>query len=93
MSLKSKELNPLEVLNSRKLLFIPHHFQCISIFKKVDIKMLEQWILYNLNSRYAIKQTYLLDSTKKVVNSILLGLEDPKEATIFILSCPYFLKD
>lgn len=89
MALKNKEINPLEVLDVRQLTFIPHHFKCVSIIKKIDIKMLEHWISFNLNSRYAIKQTYALDNDKKIVNSILVGFEDPKESTVFILSCPY----
>lgn len=89
MALKNREINPLEVLNSRQLEFIPHHFEQVPLTKNIDIKILDHWILFNLNSRYAIKKAYVLDNDKKIVNSLIVGFEDPKEATIFILSCPY----
>lgn len=90
MSLKNKELNPLDVLNSRFLNFIPEHFEKIVISKKIDIKILEDWIGFNLNSRYGIKQGYILDrENRQIVSSITIGFEDPKELTIFSLSCPY----
>jgi len=89
MALKNKEINPLDVLDSRQLKFIPDHFETVSVSKKTDIKILNLWILFNLNSRYAITQTWTLDNERKIVNSLMIGFEDPKEATIFILSCPY----
>jgi len=89
MALRNKEVNPLSVLNARQLGFIPFHFEKISISKKIDIKLLEEWIEFNLNSRYAIKNIYMLDKDRKIVNSILIGFENPKETTIFSLTCPY----
>lgn len=90
MSLKNKEINPLNVLSARQLDWIPNHFEKIYINQKLDIKLLEQWISFNLNSRYAIKHCYRLsDIDKKIDISTVIGLEDPKEITILSLSCPY----
>lgn len=89
MSLRTQKINALSVLNLRKLNFIPEHFETISTFKKIDIKFLEHWIEFNLNSRYAIKYAYLLDNEKKIIYSTIIGFEDPKELTMFSLSCPY----
>jgi hypothetical protein len=89
MALKNKEINPLSVLNARRLGFIPFHFEKISLSKKLDIKLLEDWIEFNLNSRYAIKNIYMLDKDRKIVNGVLIGFENPKETTIFSLTCPY----
>lgn len=89
MSLRTQEINALSVLNSRKLNFLPAHFNTILIHKNIDIKNLDRWINFNLNSRYAIKFAYLLNNEKKISYSIIIGFEDSKELTMFSLSCPY----
>jgi hypothetical protein len=91
MSLSRGEVNPLSVLKLRKLSFIPAHFTKISI-DLTDIKMLDHWINYHLNSRYAIKRTFSLDANKKMVEVIEVGLEDPRELTMLTLGCPYVHK-
>jgi hypothetical protein len=88
MALVRGEINPLGVLGMRKLSFIPEHFARITIkIHKSDIKILDRWINYNLNSRYAIKETIVLDESNKMVESIIIGMEDPKEITMFTLGC------
>lgn len=92
MSLNKKELNCLSVLKLRKLNFIPDHFSKISIDFRNDIKMLDHWINFNLNSRYAIKKTIALDQNKKMIDVIVIGLEDPRELSLLFLGCPYIHK-
>ena len=89
MSLSRGEINPLGILNLRKLSFIPEHFQKIIIATYVDFKLLDQWIDYNLNSRYAIRRQYTVNSNNKIVEVVEIGIEDPKEVTILSLGCPY----
>jgi hypothetical protein len=92
MSLNRGELNPLSVLGMRKLNFIPEHFARITT-KNYDIKILDQWINYHLNSRYAIKKKYALESQNKYLTEVLeIGLEDPSEIAILILGCPHLHK-
>jgi hypothetical protein len=91
MSLSRGEVNPLGVLKLRKLSFIPQHFTKISI-DLTDIKLLDHWINYHLNSRYAIKRTYSLDTNKKLVEVIEVGLEDSREIIMLTLGCPYVHK-
>jgi hypothetical protein len=94
MTLARGELNPLSVLGLRKLSFIPNHFAQITVkIPEFNIKNLDQWINYHLNSRYAIKKTFILDNTNKMVEAITIGMEDPKEITMFSLSCPYIQKN
>jgi hypothetical protein len=88
MSLSRGQVNPLGFLGYRKLSFIPEHFAKIYI-PEADIKLLDHWITYHLNSRYAIKKTLSLDSDKKMVQVIEIGLEDPREITMLTLGCPY----
>jgi len=87
MSLNRGELNPLDVLGMRKLHFIPEHFSCIKISNIVDIRNVEQWIVYNLNSRYAIQKKLDLDSSNKITTIYEIGLEDPKELILLNLGC------
>lgn len=92
MSLSRGQVNPLNVLDHRELKFIPEHFTKISVSRGTDIKLLGQWINYNLNSRYAIKKTYTVDQNNKLIEIYEIGIEDPKELTMLTLGCPYIHK-
>ena len=92
MALNRNEVNPLSVLGLRKLSFIPEHFSKISIDNKSDIKLLDQWINYHLNSRYALKKTFEINETKKIAETIEIGIEYPKELLMLTLGCPYVHK-
>lgn len=89
MSLNRGEVNALNVLGLRKLSFIPKHFSKISLENNIDIKLLGQWIEFNLNSRYAIQTNLGLDDNRKMVSIIEVGFEDPKELTIFTIGCQH----
>jgi hypothetical protein len=91
MALSRGEVNPLGVLKLRKLSFIPDHFTKMKV-DLVDIKLLDHWINYHLNSRYAIKKTIALDQNKKMVEVIEIGIEDSREITMLTLGCPYIHK-
>jgi len=93
MSLNRGEVNALNVLGLRKLSFIPEHFSKIKIEQKVEIKLLEKWIEYNLNSRFAIVISNVLDSNRKVIQLTEIGLEDPKELTLLTLGCTILYKN
>jgi hypothetical protein len=92
MSLNRDEVNALGILGFRKLSFIPSHFSKITTELKFDIKMLEQWIEYNLNSRYAVRNNVMLDQNRKMKTIIEIGIEDPKELTMLTLGCPYLYR-
>jgi hypothetical protein len=92
MALNRGIVNALNVLGFRKLSFIPEHFSKLSIDQKLDIKAVEQWIEFNLNSRYAIQNAYKLDSNRKIVSVTEVGLEDPKELTMLSLGCQHLHK-
>lgn len=92
MSLSRGTVNPLSVLGFRKLSFIPEHFKTISIEHGVDLKIIERWIEYNLNSRYAIRPGFVLNSNKKITAILQIGLEDPRELTMLSLGCSHLHK-
>lgn len=92
MALNRGTVNALSVLGFRKLPFIPKHFSKISIDHKFDTKLVEHWIEYNLNSRYAIQVKYSLDQNRKMISVTEIGMEDPKELTMFSLGCQHLHK-
>lgn len=92
MSLSKGKLNPLTLLNQRKLTFIPEHFTKIKVNRNVNIKLIEQWINYNLNSRYAIKISYIFDEKNKLCEIYEIALEEPKELTLLSLGCIHLHK-
>lgn len=89
MPLSRDQLNPLGILGLRKLNFIPIHFATVIIKKTVDINLLEYWIIYHLNSRYAIRTCMTLDDTTNITSVLEIGLEDPKEISMLTLGCPF----
>lgn len=92
MSLNRGELNALGVLGCRKLSFIPKHFSRLSVEHRFDVKDIEHWIEYNLNSRYAIRDSFGLDDKRKLVTITEIGIEDPKELTMLAVGCRYLHK-
>jgi hypothetical protein len=92
MALNRGVVNALNVLGFRKVSFIPEHFSKISIDHKFDTKIVEQWIEFNLNSRYAIQVKQGLDANRKLISLTEIGLEDPKELTMLSLGCYYLHK-
>ena len=89
MSLNRNEINPLSVLKLRKLCFIPDHFTRISANLFVHIDMIDHWINFNLNSRYALKTTMTLDQNNNMIELLEIGIEDPREIIMLSLGCPY----
>ena len=92
MALNRGVVNALNVLGFRKLAFIPEHFAQISLENGINTKLIEHWIEYNLNSRYAIQTRYKLDENRKIVSIIEIGLEDPHELIVLSLGCQHLHK-
>lgn len=84
------DLNPLDVLKARKVNFLPVHFSQV---KLSDYDMLEgnleKWIKARLRGRYYLSKVPGIDSSGKLKSTPVLGLEDPKEMTYFMLACPH----
>lgn len=89
MSLNRSEINPLSLLGIRRLEFIPEHFATMHINVDSDTKLLDHWINYHLNSRYALIKSIRVDDNNKLVNTLEIGMEDPGEITMLTLACPY----
>lgn len=92
MSLKTGKINPLNALNLRKVSFPAHHFYYLTVSKYNPMLMsqIDQWIYFNLNSRYYIGQSIdLINNTLLFV--IKIGFEKEKESSFFRLSYPHFV--
>lgn len=92
MSLNAKKINALNLLGLRKLNFIPNHFEKITLSYKVDIRSVERWIEFNLNSRYSIITNLMLDENNKIIYGTKIGIEDAKELSLLTLGCPFIHK-
>ena len=89
MSLLRGTINPLNVLGLRKLSHIPPHFAKMTS-KNIDkIDLIDSWIYTRLDSRYCVKKSYVLDQNKKMVEVVEIGVEEPKELSMFSLGCSH----
>jgi hypothetical protein len=91
MGLNKGKANPLNILSMRRLNRIPPNFTKLLIKNFVDTKELDKWIYLNLDSRYCIKKTTVVDDNK-LTTAIEVGIEDGKELTMFSLACPLLHK-
>ena len=89
MALNKRKVNPLNVLGFRVLTKIPKHFQSINVEISCDIPSLTRWIYNNLNSRFSVVQELMVTEQNHMTESIKIGFEDPRETTMFMLTCPY----
>jgi len=85
-------VNPLNIVGQRRLPYIPIHFEIIKISSIQEVEKIDQWIYFNLNSRYCVSIVHGLDEKRKTVDVCEIGLEDPRELTMFSLACPYLNK-
>lgn len=93
MALIRGTVNPLNVLGIRKLSFIPPHFAKTYTENLRNMHSIDDWIYTNLNSRYCIKKSHMLDKNNKITEMCEIGMEDAKELTMLSLGCPYLHKD
>lgn len=86
-----KSPNPLDVLGLREVVFLPDHFDYFDIPFRYNLEeCVRDWISVNLKGRYFLGKNINLDKqTNKLVNTLTIGFEDPKELSYFMLGCPF----
>lgn len=91
MSLNRNIVNPLSVLGLRKLRTPPAHFVKIDVelVSRTDIKIIENWINFNLNGRYSITTRTSVDSKLTISETIEISFEEPSDRTLMALGCPH----
>jgi hypothetical protein len=89
MSLRAGKVNPLNVLDLRRVRFPAHHFHytIIERYQPALIKQLNEWIYLNMNGRYYIGQGLSLINNQFMYTT-KLGFEQEKELSYFKLACP-----
>jgi hypothetical protein len=93
MALKNGTINPLNVLGFRMLNRIPKHFSSVAVdVRTEDSQNLRRWIYNNLNSRFAVVNELMVVNGNSMTESTKIGFEDPREVTMFMLTCPYLEK-
>lgn len=84
------ELNPLDVLGSRKMNRIPPHFSSTKLSDhSLYTTEIEDWIRAKLKGRFSIKQVPVIGSEGHLKTEVRVGFEEEKELTYFMLACPH----
>jgi hypothetical protein len=89
MALKNGTLNPLNVLGFRHVNWIPKHFHTVYVELGCDAPTIKRWIFNNLNSRFGVEIELMVTENNHMTESVKIGFEDPREMTLFMLTCPY----
>jgi hypothetical protein len=89
MLLKTGKLNPLNVLGFRLLEKTPKHFCSINVDVSCDSQSLKRWIFNNLKSRFTVNSQLVITKENRMMETMKIGFEDPRESTLFMLKCPY----
>jgi len=88
---KNNQVNPLNYFNCRQFTKKPDGLQILKL--QTDHtetnEHIEKWILENLKGRYYVGKHLAVDNQNRIRNFILVGFENPKELSLFNLSCPH----
>lgn len=93
MAITRGSVNPLNVLGLRTLTHIPFHFAKTYTDNIRSMAQIDEWMYSNLNSRYCVKKTHIVDKNNKISEVCEIGVEDPKELTMLTLGCPFLYKN
>jgi hypothetical protein len=86
------EYNNLDLLNERRLEYLPPHFSLFHLDDKIVFSEKENilsWIRTKLNGRYAMLKFVGIGPDQKSKSRLTLGFENPSELTYFIIACPF----
>ncbi len=86
---KKNKINPLNVLEVRRVEFCPPYFETIVINPTYNLsKALEEWIYENCSSRFYVGNTIELGESTPFKQKIKIGFENPSELSYFMIACP-----
>lgn len=84
------DLNPISVLKERSMNFMPIHFSQIKIERSLNSFELLDWIKTKLRGRFCVIDAPALGIDQKLKIYTMIGFEDQKELTYFMLACPFY---
>lgn len=75
----------------RRVEFAAPHFKytVLEKYHPNQIRSIDFWIKENLNNRYYIGQSIVLDHNNSIVYNTRIGFESEKELSFFTIACPY----
>jgi hypothetical protein len=86
---KKNKINPLNVLEVRRVEFCPPYFETVVINPNYNLsKAVEEWIYENCSSRFYVGNTVELSETASFKQKIKIGFENPAELSFFMIACP-----
>lgn len=84
------DLNPLNVLKERELDYFPPHFVKTSVPNSLFMEdEITNWVNLKLKGRFCYSRIPVVDSSNKMQSNYVIGFEDTKEMTYFLLACPH----
>lgn len=87
MPLNKNTISPFNVFGLRKTQTCPPHFKTLTVpYKWNTVTNIDNWIYDNLSGRYYIGKTITPNPDIGTTTSVLLGFENHKEASFFLLS-------
>lgn len=91
MALQNGKPNPLNYFKMRRVIYACQHFKYFTMnkYNPYIIKIIDEWIIKNLNGRYYIGQGIMLDNNNTIVYNTTIGFENETEVSFFIISCPH----
>lgn len=83
------EPNYLDLLNMRQVDVLPHHFTVLSFpYSHHKCNQVTDWIYDNCKGRFYVNRG--LGLTDNIIENVIkIGFEESKEASYFLLACPY----
>lgn len=83
------EFNALDIVDRRKVSYLPAHFAKISLGNTYLDTAVEDWVQTKLKGRYWMSDYPTVLSSGKLQTTLFVGFEDQKELTYFMLACPF----
>lgn len=83
------DLNPMDVLQQRRLRTVAPHFAAVNISDVALLEGVENWIRDRLKGRYYVCNKPALDRKGNLRSMSSVGFEDQQELTYFMLACPH----
>lgn len=82
-------VNPLNVLNIRRVNFCSPHFSTVDVPKRYNLETsIVRWIENNCKGRFYLGPNSVLKDNS-ITTVYTIGFESHKELSYFLLACPY----
>jgi hypothetical protein len=84
--------NHLDFLNERQLNYMPAHFATTKL-PEYCVSETTSWIKSKLGGRFFVLRIPTISNNDKLITEFVVGFEDQKELTYFMLACPHLRRN